>query len=203
LRAADWSYPSGAAAFLQDHGLTDHIFNTYEYGGYLIWRGLPVFIDGRALSEAVFQDYRNILGRPPADPVRDQVLGRYGVRAIVINSFEYNSGVLYPLALALAMPAEAAWQLVYQDAQSMVFLRDVPAGIPVLDKRGLPDHFEAECRAHVDHSPGESLCSRTLADLALRSGDKERAKRLLGFYLTHPYADDPEARRAYLQLLGQ
>jgi hypothetical protein len=65
------------------------------------------------------------------------------------------------------------------------------------------DHFEAECRAHVEHSPGESLCARTLADRAMRSNDRERAKRLLAFYLEHPYADDPEARRAYFQLLGQ
>jgi hypothetical protein len=203
LRTAEWLYPAGAAAFLRDHKLTDRLFNTYEYGGYLIWRGIPVFIDGRALSESLFQDYRNILGTPPGDPLRDRTLERYGVRAIVMNSFEYNSGVLYPLALTMGMPSESAWQLVYQDAQSMVFLRDVPAGIPVLDKRGLIDHFEAECRAHVEHSPGESLCARTLADLAMRSADRERAKRLLAFYLAHPYADDPEARQAYLRMLNQ
>jgi hypothetical protein len=203
LRAADWQYPAGAVAFLREHGLTGHLFNTYEYGGYLIWRGVPVFIDGRALSESVFEDYRKILGTPPGDPVRDEILARYGIRAIVINSFEYNSGVLYPLALSLGMPSAAPWELVYQDAQSMLFLHDVPAGIPVLDKRGLIDHFETECRAHVDHNPTESLCARTLADLAMRSGDRERAKRLLAFYLAHPYADDPEARRAYLGLVGQ
>jgi len=182
LRAAEWGYPAGAVAFLKEHNLTGHLFNTYEYGGYLIWRGLPVFIDGRALSESLFEDYRNILGRPPVDPVRHQLLDRYQVRTIVINSFEYNSGVLYPLALSLGMPAAAAWQLVYQDPQSMVFVRDVPPGVPVLDKRGMGDHFEAECRAHIDRNPGESLCARTLADFAMRSGDRERAKRLLGFY---------------------
>jgi hypothetical protein len=203
LRAAEWAYPAGAVAFLREHNLTDHIFNTYEYGGYLIWRDVPVFIDGRALSESLFQNYRDILGRPPGDPVRDQRLDRYGIRAIVMNSFEYNSGVLYPLALSLGSPAGAAWQLVYQDPQSMVFLRDVPAGVPVLDKRGLFDHVETECRDHIDHSPGESLCARTLADLAMRSGDRERAKRLLALYLAHPYADDPAARAAYQQMLGQ
>lgn len=85
----------------------------------------------------------------------------------------------------------------------MVFVRDAAPGIPVLDKRGMIDHFEAECRAHVDNNPGESLCARTLADLAMRSGDRQRARRLLGFYLAHPYADDPEAKRAYLQMLTQ
>jgi hypothetical protein len=203
LRAAEWAYPGGAAAFLEEHRIEAPLFNTYEYGGYLIWRGRPVFVDGRALSEAVFQDYRRILGAPPADPSRVQLLARYGVGAIVMNGFEYNSGVLYPLAMALAQAPGEPWKLVYQDPQAMVFLRDVPAGMPVLDKRLMADHLEAECRTHVEHAPEFSLCARTLADLAMRAGDNERAKRMLGLYLSHPYADDPEARQAYQRLSAQ
>ncbi len=203
LRAGEWWYPSGAARFLSEHQIDARLFNTYEYGGYLIWQGRPVFIDGRALSESLFEDYRKVLGAPAGDPVRDQVLARYGVGAIAINGFEYNSGVLYPLVLALAQPAEDAWKLVYEDSQSLVFLRDVPAGLPVLDKRRIAGHLEAECRLHVEHAPEFSLCARTLADLAMRSGDGELAKRMLGFYLQHPYGDDPEARKAYAKMMGQ
>jgi hypothetical protein len=203
LRAAEWAYPRGAADFLRDRHIDARLFNTYEYGGYLIWRGRPVFIDGRALSEAVFQDYRQILGAPPGDAAREQLLARYGIGAIAVNGFEYNSGVLYPLVLALAQPAADGWKLVYEDAQAMVFLRDVPPGMPVLDKRRMADHLEAECLTHVEHAPAFSLCARTLADLAMRAGDNQRARRLLGFYLAHPYADDPEAQRAYQRLTGQ
>ncbi len=203
LRAAEWRYPAGAAAFLSEHHIATPLFNTYEYGGYLIWRGQRVFIDGRALSESVFQDYRYILGTPPGDVRRDETLARYGVGAIVINAFEYNSGVLYPLAPALAQPSEAAWKLVYQDPQAMVFLRDVPPGVSVLDKSQIVPHLEAECTLHVERDPAFSLCARTLGDLFLRSGDRERARRALALYLAHPYAgrDDPEARRAYTGLL--
>jgi hypothetical protein len=203
LRAAEWSYPAGAADFLLQHRISTPLFNTYEYGGYLIWRGLPVFIDGRALSESVFQDYRYILGTPPGDPRRDATLARYGVGAILVNSFEYNSGALYALVLALAQPGQSAWHLVYEDAQSLLFLRDVPPGIPVLDSRRLAAHLETECRLHIDHAPEFSLCARKLADLYMRAGDNESAKRALALYLAHPYADDPEARAAYLKLLGQ
>jgi hypothetical protein len=203
LRAGEWGYPAGAAAFLRDHHITAPLFNTYEYGGYLIWQRQPVFIDGRALSETVFQDYRKMLGTPPGDPMRDQVLGQYGIGAIVVNGFEYNSGTLYSLVPALGQPGEAAWHLVYEDPQSMVFLRDVPAGVPVLDKRRMVDHLESECRLHVDHDPEFSLCARTLADLAMRTGDNERARRMLAYYMAHPYGDDPEARRVYLKLMGQ
>ncbi len=203
LRAGEWWYPAGAARFLSEHHIGGRLFNTYEYGGYLIWLGRPVFIDGRALSESVFEDYRKVLGAPAGDRVRDEVLTRYGVGAIAMNGFEYNSGVLYPLALALAQPAEDAWKLVYEDPQAMVFLRDVPPGVPVLDKRRIAGHLEAECRLHVEHAPEFSLCARTLADLAMRSGDAGFAKRMLGFYLQHPYGDDPEARKAYARMMGQ
>ena len=203
LRAAEWRCPAGAVQFLRDHHITAPLFNTWEYGGYLIWSGQRVFIDGRVLSEAVYQDYRYILGTPPGDPRRDQTLARYGIGAIVVNSFEYNSGVLYPLVPAMAEPAEMEWKLVYQDAQSLVFLRDVPEGVPILARKEIVDHLEAECTLHVERDPEFSLCARTLGDLFLRAGDRARARRALGLYLAHPYADDPEAKRAYADLLRQ
>ena len=61
LRAAEWRYPAGAADFLLAHHVAGPIFNTYEYGGYLIWRLWPeqrVFIDGRSLSESLFPGLR-------------------------------------------------------------------------------------------------------------------------------------------------
>ena len=37
LRAAEWKFPQGAAEFLRRNQISDPIFNSYEYGGYLIW----------------------------------------------------------------------------------------------------------------------------------------------------------------------
>ncbi|HEV2446316.1 MAG TPA: hypothetical protein VGS58_10355, partial [Candidatus Sulfopaludibacter sp.] len=200
LRAAEWRYPAGAAAFLRDRHITAPLFNTYEDGGYLIWTGQHVFIDGRALSESLFQDYRQILGTPPADPRRVQTLDRYGVGAIVLNTFEYTSGVLYPLAVDLARPDQTTWKLVYNDAAAMVFLRELPPGVAELPKGRIADHLEAECTLHVERDPDFPLCARTLGDVFLRAGMKDRARRALGLYLAHPAGDDPAARNAYLQL---
>ena len=64
LRAAEWKFPKDAAEFLRRNQITDPIFNSYEYGGYLIWALWPeqrTFIDGRALNEAVYRDYVKIL----------------------------------------------------------------------------------------------------------------------------------------------
>ena len=202
-RAAEWRFPAGAATFLRQSGIRAPLFNTYEDGGYLIWRGERVFIDGRALSETVFQDYRLILGTPPGDPRRDETLRRYGIGVILVNGFEYNSGVLYPLLLDLARSSSGEWKLVYDDPAAVVFVRDVPPGVTVLDSGRVYSHLEDECRGHLEREPNLSLCARTLGDLYLRSGDNRRARQWLGFYLEHPYADDPDARRAYLQLLGR
>ncbi|MGA2038502.1 MAG: hypothetical protein ABSH42_04430 [Bryobacteraceae bacterium] len=199
LRAAEWRFPAGAVRFLREHGIRGPLFNTYEYGGYLIWQGEPVFIDGRALSEQVFQDYRVILGSPPGDPARGQTLDRYGVTAMVVNGFEYNSGTLYPLVPALMSPGETAWHLIYEDAQALIFVRDLPAGVAALPAGRVDTHLESECRLHVERDPEFSLCARTLADLYMRAGDKERARRWLRYYLDHPYGDDPEAQRAWVQ----
>ncbi len=201
LRAAEWRFPKGAADFLRAHAPAARLFNTYENGGYFIWRGFPVFIDGRSLSENVFQDYRLVMGTPPGDARRDATLERYGVQAIALNAWEYNSGVLYPLAPALGQPGESQWKLVYEDPAAMVFLRDPPAGVPVLDKSRIFDHLESECTLHVERDPEFSLCARTLAGLFLRMGDRERARRNLALYLEHPYDNDPRPRQEYLQLI--
>ncbi len=201
LRAAEWRFPAGAAGFLREHAPGVKLFNTYEDGGYLIWRGLPVFIDGRSLSENVFQDYRLVMGTPSGDPRRDLTLNRYGVGAIVLNAFEYNSGIVYPLAMALAQPGASDWKLVYEDPAAMVFLRNVPSGLPVLDKTRILDHLEAECQLHIARDPEFSLCARTLGNLFLQLGDRARARRNFALYLDHPYDNDPRPRQQYLQLL--
>jgi hypothetical protein len=198
LRAAEWRYPAGAAAFLAESHLTAPLFNTYEYGGYLIWKDQRVFIDGRALSESVFEDYRTILGAPPGAPARAALLEKYGIGVILVNAFEYNGGTLYPLVLALP-----DWKLVYEDAQALVFVRHAPPGMAVLDPSRVLDHLDAECRLHVERDPDLPGCARTMADYFLRTGARARALRALELYLAHPYPGDTDARRAYLELLRQ
>jgi hypothetical protein len=212
LRTAGWQYPSGACDFLRSHGISRAMFNTYEYGGYLIWRLWPqqrVFTDGRALNESVYQDYRKILynsGTAPnvlsADSQR--LLDKYDIRVVVMNTFEYVTGAFYPLALALGNPAAGDWKLVYQDPQSLVFLRNPPADMPVFDKgRVTVEHMEAECALHIEHEPDYPLCARSLGDLSLRAGDRDRARRMLGLYLSNTTQKDPSAEAALRKLVGR
>jgi hypothetical protein len=203
LGVADWTTPAGAADYLLASHVTGPLFNTYEQGGYLIWRLAPeqrVFIDGRALSESVNRDYRQILDNNGSDAdrvagPRADLLNRYGVQVVVMNAMDYVSGALYPLALALANPESSDWQLAYEDRQDLIFVRG-PAQADKLRRVLL--HLDAECSAYVEHSPDTPLCARTLADYWLRNGVKDRARRMLSLYLAH--ARDEKAERALQQL---
>jgi hypothetical protein len=207
LRAAEWRYPAGAADFLLAHHFTEPLFNTYEYGGYLIWRLWPqerVFIDGRALSESIFMDYGRILYNHDASGGKsaEELLDGYGIQAMVMNSFEYSDGLFYPLAPALADPAQTDWKLVYSDAQAMVFVRHPPPGVEPLDSLRVLDHMEAECDLHIEREPQYPRCARSLGQVFEKVGDFTRARRWIGVYLAHSHEPDPEAEQEYQGLVG-
>ena len=204
----DWKWPKGAADFLLAHDIRGRMFNTYEHGGYLMWRTWPqqrVFIDGRALSDSLFMDYGRILynhdnndGKKSADELLDQ----YGVDVIVMNTLEPSTGTFYVLAPALADPNQKTWKLVYSDASAVVFLRNPPPGMALLPQLQALDHMEAECSAILDHEPEFPGCARTLGQVFSKVGDVARARRWLRMYLDLPHGPDPEAEAAYRSFLA-
>jgi hypothetical protein len=199
LRVAAWTIPKAAADYMADHHLTGPLFNTYEQGGYLIWRGERVFID------SLYRDYQQILFN--RESVADQITGpranlldHYGVQVIVMNAMDFASGALYPLALALANPASQQWQLVYDDPQDLIFTRS-PGVQGYSDKlRRVLLHLDTECFMYIDHSPGTPMCARTMADYWMRNGVKDRARRMLQLYLDHASRPDPSAEQLLQQL---
>ena len=210
FRVAEWTVPAGAADYLIQHHATGPMFNTYEQGGYLIWRLWPqerVFVDGRALSETVYRDYQRILinAGSYADQVagpREELLNRYGVQVVAMNTMDYVSGALYPLAIALANPVSTEWELVYEDAQAVVFWRRPPQGIPVLSNKlgRVLRHLDRECTAYIENSPETPLCARTLADYWRRNQVRDAAIRMLRLYLEHARRRDEQAERALAEL---
>jgi hypothetical protein len=211
FRAAEWRFPSGAADFLRAHHVTGPMFNSYEYGGYLIWRlgpALPTFIDGRALSESVFQDYTRILyNHDDSDrqPDADALLARYRIQVIVMNTFEYSNGLLYNLAPALADPSQSAFKLVYSDPAAVVFMRTPPPGVTPLNPLTVFTHMEEECAVHLEHEPEYPRCARVLGQTFAKLADYGRARKWVGLYLAQPHPPDPESEEAYRRLvsLGQ
>jgi len=208
LGANNWKWPSGAADFLLSHRITAPMFNTYEHGGYLIWRLWPqerVFIDGRSLSESNFLTYARILYNHDESDGKSaqQLLDQYGIQVIVMNTFEYSTGAVYMLAPALADPAQKEWKLVYAGPEAVVFMRQPLEGVTPLSSLQVFDHMEAECKLHIEREPQSPRCARSLGQVFLRVGDVVRARRWLANYLRLPHESDPEAEQAFQQLIGR
>lgn len=212
MRAAEWSTPAGAADFILANHIEGRMFNVWAQGGYLMWKLWPherVFIDGRALSESLNRDYQQILNNPsgPFDKVagpRATLLDRYGIEVVVMNTFEYASGGIYPLALALGNTATAGWQLVYDDPQGLVFLRNPPPGMPVLPDKfeRVFNHMDTECAVHIEHDPDTASCARTQYEFWMRSRRPDRALPMLRLHLMHTPVRDELAEQWWERLGG-
>jgi len=188
LHEAAWKYPSGAADFLLAHHIRGNLFNSWEKGGYLLWRlwpEQPVFIDGRTLNESVFRDYQRMIqySPPKGGPSGQELLDRYGVDVIVLNGFEVNSGDPYMLPVVLANPAQKAWELVYQDAQAVIFMRHRPPDLAALPSQDALASLEAQCRVILENDPARPRCAHGLAWLFARMGDTDRARTWISTYL--------------------
>ena len=197
--------PAGAVRFLQAHHVSGTLFNTYEQGGYLMWRLWPqmkVFVDGRALNEAVFKDYRRITYSitAPGQKTPFQLLDQYGVDTILITGYEYFTGSPHFLIAILADPKQTDWKLVFQDSQAMIFMRHPPPGVQPLPNIAALASMQAQCAAHIALVPAEPLCARETCKLYEHLGDLNQARAWMAYYLEHKKEPDPEAETEFQRL---
>jgi tetratricopeptide (TPR) repeat protein len=124
-------FPVAAVTFLRDIGYSNNLFNTWKFGGYLLWY-LPearTFVDGRALNaqRALMSELRAM---GPAE--FDGFLEGHDVRASLIDKQSQ--------AYLDFFTASPRWATVYSDDQAVVFLeRDLAR---VLGGRGQAQAFE-------------------------------------------------------------
>ena len=114
-RAVGQRFPAKAAAYIESHELRNPLFNSYNWGGYLIWRlpKMPVSIDGRA----------NVYG--------DIGLARFAEAWSGKPNWEKNSELMNAnsillerdSALASILRSDRRFRLVYDDERACVFVR--------------------------------------------------------------------------------
>lgn len=107
-------FPVAAVDYLEEQGLDQgYGYNSYNWGGYLIWRGLPVFVDGRA---DVYGDDFLIYYRQTFDLTDRwrQPLDDYDVDFVLIEQAS---------PLANLLDASNQWEQTYADGLAAVFLR--------------------------------------------------------------------------------
>jgi hypothetical protein len=185
LEAADWNVPKDAADFLLQHHIQGRMFNSYAQGRYLLWRLWPqmqVYVDGRALNEKVFLDGQRI--GMNADTTNgksgEELLKDYGADIIIMDSFETVSGTAYYLPAALADPSQKEWKLVYHDIHETIYMKHPPPDVPVLNSLDALSAMEKQCAYLVAH--GSPTCSRGMADVFARIGDRSRAREWHDLY---------------------
>jgi hypothetical protein len=120
LKAEEESLPAGAVRFIQAQQPAGPLFNSYNWGGYLIfklWPAYPVYIDGRTdLYDDAF--IRRYLDMYVANDGWQQRLDDDGINLVLIE----NNSVLDKF-----LKISPAWQEVYRDKMAVVFTRKAAA----------------------------------------------------------------------------
>jgi hypothetical protein len=118
-KVAELGLPVKAAAYIESNQLPGPLFNSYNWGGYLIWRlhpSYPVFIDGRTdlFDGAFMRRYVNVTA---LQGDWQDTLDHYRINTILT---ERDS------PLARFLPKLSSWTLVYVDDVASVLVKDTP-----------------------------------------------------------------------------
>lgn len=102
--------PAAAVDFVQAHHINGHVFNEYNFGGYLIFVGIAPFIDGRAdmYGDAFVKRYRNIAELP-------ELLAEYHVTWTLLQPQDARVALLDHLP---------GWHRQFADDRAVVHVRD-------------------------------------------------------------------------------
>jgi hypothetical protein len=118
-------YPVGAIKWIEANQPKGQLFNSYNWGGYLLWylRDYPVFVDGRTdlYNDEILQDYLQIISGGEACLSK---LDAYGVNVVLI---EAGSG------LARVLEDSDRWIETVHDDVGVVFVRGL--GVTQVDVR--------------------------------------------------------------------
>jgi hypothetical protein len=116
-KAARASLPVDAIAYIQAKRPPGPMFNSYNWGGYLLytlWPDYPVFVDGRTdlYDDDFLRQYINIY---VADTGWQELLDEYQIQLVIV---ETNS------VLAKFLRTDVTWQEAYRDEMGAVFTRE-------------------------------------------------------------------------------
>ncbi|HXV42621.1 MAG TPA: hypothetical protein VEC96_06130 [Anaerolineae bacterium] len=118
IKAEQDSLPAKAVQFIQENKPTGPLFNSYNWGGYLIfklWPDYPVYIDGRTdlYDDAFIRRYLDVVAGGEG---WQQTLDEDGINLVLIESGS---------TLARFLKGDSAWSILYQDEMATVFARRV------------------------------------------------------------------------------
>ncbi|MBX3440443.1 MAG: hypothetical protein KF861_23335, partial [Planctomycetaceae bacterium] len=121
-RSTSSQTPLDIVQYLNEHPRAGLIFNTFDWGDFLLWAGprdVQVFVASHAhlIPEEVWQDYLSILH---AASGWEKKLDRYGVQRVILDKRDRDA-----LAEALRSIPDH-WRIDYENNRSVVFVRNAP-----------------------------------------------------------------------------
>lgn len=114
-RPPDGIAPAAALDSARHLHLSGPVYNDYDFGGFLVWEGVPTFVDGRTelfLAGLMSPLYRALQSDDPAAFLA--LLDRYGVTWALVRPGSAETRLL---------DAAPGWRRAYQDGVATVFRR--------------------------------------------------------------------------------
>ena len=114
VRTDNGNVPVTALAHVPPQLLSQPVFNEYAFGGYLIFKGVKPYIDGRAdmYGDAWVQQYLAIAGG--AQPTVDDAFKRWNIRWTILSPRE---------PLVHMLDTRPGWRRIYADSFAVVHAR--------------------------------------------------------------------------------
>ncbi len=80
------NYPITAVTYLKEHKCSGNLFNSYDYGGYLIWKlpSQPVYIDGRMPTWVKYMNKYEAVINNPAKNYKTE-FQRYNIKCVLVG----------------------------------------------------------------------------------------------------------------------
>jgi hypothetical protein len=107
--------PESSVEYIFAHNLHGNIYNGYDFGGYLIFRGIPTFIDGRTdqlFGDGFATENRTMVSKGPREFTGYLDKYRISIGLVAPNSIESHE-----------FRASSDWVGVYSDDISELFVR--------------------------------------------------------------------------------
>lgn len=192
--------PENAVMFIKKNNISGRIFNTYEWGGYLTWTLYPqsmAFMDGRALVEEVFLDYKRVVDVDETliagIPYWKAILDAYNVDMFLISGVNFISFHVNPVIHKIVR--DESWALVYYDDCSVLFLKKKPKFKEVILKYAMPSDWAynqiiMKAQNGIKHMPWNPVVWITMADAHYVQGRYRAAKMYYQEALKHKPNDE-------------
>jgi hypothetical protein len=109
-------FPVEAVSWLKTNPQNGHMFNEFDWGGYLLlnlWPNQQIFMDGHThiYGEKLTKEYEQVITQGKG---WEQVLNKYDVNWAIVRA---NT------SLAKALSSSASWTIAYEDKTAIIFVR--------------------------------------------------------------------------------